>query len=258
MSGFLDWRLASAEALKLRKRRGLMVWSAFLTSGVVVIVYVVLAILHSANPAHHGPAGGGGNLLNMVQILGSLGAVAAIMIGATAGSQDISSQVFRELVVTGRSRYQLFIARLRGAVLVFVPLIAASFGLAVLGALVFAGSKPLSSGATIGHAAAWLAADVLVNLTMAVGLGSVLSARITISVLIAWNAIVAPLVSSISLLGSARKGFTTVAISHFDPAIGGDRNPAVPVSTATALLVLLCYAVVFLGLGAWWTQRRDA
>jgi hypothetical protein len=55
-------RLVRAEVLKLRKRRGLVAITACLTLGAAIVPYTILAILHWANPAHHGPAGGVANL----------------------------------------------------------------------------------------------------------------------------------------------------------------------------------------------------
>ena len=51
-------RMIRAEALKLRRRRGLMIWSLILTIGVIATVETVLVVLHAVNPAHHGSAGG--------------------------------------------------------------------------------------------------------------------------------------------------------------------------------------------------------
>ena len=73
-------RLVKAEILKLRKRRGLMVWSALLTVGAVVIAYTVMLALHAANPAHHGPAGGARNLENVLWLVATLGGIAAVTV----------------------------------------------------------------------------------------------------------------------------------------------------------------------------------
>ena len=51
-------RLLNAELLKLRKRRGLVLSTLLLTVAPMMVAYTVLAVLHAANPAHHGPAGG--------------------------------------------------------------------------------------------------------------------------------------------------------------------------------------------------------
>jgi len=57
-------RLVAAEILKLRRRRGLMIWSLLLALGPTIVAYVVLLALHAANPDKHGPAGTIDNLQN--------------------------------------------------------------------------------------------------------------------------------------------------------------------------------------------------
>ncbi len=111
----MNTRLISAEILKLRKRRGLMIACGLMTVGLIVVVNVVLVVLHAVNPDHHGPAGGFENLGGAAGALSLLGSVAAVLIGATAGAGDLNAGVFRELVVTGRSRLTLFLVRIRAA-----------------------------------------------------------------------------------------------------------------------------------------------
>ena len=60
------------------------------------------------------PAGGIDNFSGSIELLTQIGVVAAILIGATVGAGDRGAGVFRELVVTGRSRLALFAARLPG------------------------------------------------------------------------------------------------------------------------------------------------
>src|SRR5438477_829059 len=93
-------RLVRAEVLKLRKRRGLVAITACLTLGAAIVPYTILAILHWANPVHHGPAGGVTNLGHGLLVLSMLGSVAAIIVGATVGAGDLAAGIFRELVVT--------------------------------------------------------------------------------------------------------------------------------------------------------------
>ena len=108
-------RLVGAEVLKLVRRRGLMAWTLLLTVGVITVVEIVLIVLHAVNAAHHGPAGGPSNFRGAAESLALLGTLTAVLIGATAGSQDVGNGVFRDLVVTGRKRATLFNVRLPGA-----------------------------------------------------------------------------------------------------------------------------------------------
>ena len=156
-------RLVNAEVLKIVRRRGLMVWSLLLTAGAVLIAEVVLLVLHAVNSAKHGPAGGVTNMSHYLDVLFGLGTVAAIMIGATAGSQDVSNGVFRDLVVTGRKRSTLFNVRVPGVLLVLLPMLAIGFALAVGGAFVFAGDLAQPTGSVILKYAEYGLAAAIIN-----------------------------------------------------------------------------------------------
>ena len=96
----MSWRMIKAEWLKLRKRRGLFWWSLGLSVGVVALIFGVIEVLHLANPAQHGPAGGLTGVTRGLIGLYSAGGVAAILVGSFAGTADVSSGVFRDLVAT--------------------------------------------------------------------------------------------------------------------------------------------------------------
>ncbi|HZU20378.1 MAG TPA: hypothetical protein VE982_04075 [Gaiellaceae bacterium] len=249
-------RLVRAEVLKIAKRRGTMIWCAILTVGAVLVAIVVLLALHAANPAHHGPAGGAQNFKNLMFVLTGLGGVAAILIGSAAGTQDVQAGVFRDLVVTGRPRTTLFAVRYPGAILTFLPLLAIGFALVTAASYLFAGSRPEPTGAEVGRFAAYAVAAMLVNIAIAIGLAAFASSRVVVGVLIAWNAIVAQLLASISALGGARRAIDVEAAEHFLPAHVD--NSRVAMSLGTALIVLVAWIGVFLAAGRWWTQRRDA
>lgn len=249
-------RLVRAEVLKIARRRGLMIWTLILTIGAVLVSEIILVALHAANPDHHGPAGGETNFTNYVSVLILLGTVASIMIGATAGSQDVSNGVFRDLVVTGRKRATLFNVRIPGVLLVFLPMMLIGFALALGGSLAFAASLPHPSASVVGGYAAYALAFTGINVILAVGLAAFVSSRIVVGVLIAWNVIVAPLLTQINSLGSARKALDTVAAHSFAPS--RFEHQQVTMSAAGAIVVLLIWAVAFSSAGRWWTNRRDA
>jgi hypothetical protein len=250
-------RLIGAEVLKLVRRRGLMAWSLLLTVGTVLIAEIVLVVLHAVNPDHHGPAGGASNLENTVFLASGLGTIAAILIGATAGTQDVSNGVFRDLVVTGRKRSTLFNVRVPGALAVFLPILALALGLAIACSFVFAGELPNPSGSTIAKYVEYSVVITVVNIVIAVGLAAFASSRVVVGVLIAWNAIVSHLLLQISSLGGARKFIDVAAAEHFLPATNGG-DVRIAMSSGAALLVLLGWALVFSRGGSWWTSRRDA
>ena len=250
-------RLIGAEVLKLVRRRGLMAWSLILTVGSVLVAEIVLVVLHAVNPDHHGPAGGATNLDHTIFLAAGLGTVAAILIGATAGTQDVSNGVFRDLVVTGRKRSTLFNVRVPGALAVFMPILALGLGLSIACSFVFAGSLPNPSGSLIAKYVEYSVAITAINVIVAVGLAAFASSRVVVGVLIAWNAIVSHLLLQIGILGGVRKLIDVAAAEHFLPVTNGN-DTRIAMSSVTALLVLLGWALVFTRAGRWWTTRRDA
>ena len=247
--------LIRAEALKLVRRRGLMAWSLVLTVGAPLVAEVVLIALHTVNPAKHGPAGGATNLEHLVFLLTGLGNAAAIILAATAGSQDVSNGVFRDLVVTGRSRSTLFNVRVPGTALVYYPMLATGFAIAIGGAFLLAGREPLPAWHDVGLDLLYAFCITFVDLVAAIGLAAFVSSRVVVGVLIAWNAIVSHLLLAIGSLGGARKAIDVAAAEHFAPSHLVDGR--VTMSGATAVIVLAVWIAVFLRAGRFWTVRSD-
>jgi hypothetical protein len=248
-------RLISAEWLKIVRRRGTMIWCAVLTIGSVLVANIVLVALHAANATKHGPAGGFENFRHVSLLLGGLGGVAAILVGTAAGSQDATSGVLRELVVTGRPRRTLFRVRYPGALAAFLPLLAIGFGLTLVCAFVFAGDLPKPTGSMIGRYAAYLGVTATLNIGLAIGMAAFAPSRVVVGVLIAWNAIVSHLLISIGSLGGARKFIDEAAAQRLLPA--RDQDVHIAMSNLTAVLVIVGWIAVFQRAGQWWTERRD-
>jgi hypothetical protein len=248
-------RLVRAEVLKLVRRRGLMIWCLLITIGVVAIVETVLVVLHAVNSAHHGPAGGPSNFRGAAETVALFGTLTAVLIGATAGSQDVGNGVFRDLVVTGRPRSTLFNVRLPGAILVWLPMMLTGFVVVTVASFVFAGDLPNPSGHDVVRELEYALAIGIVNLFIAVGLAAFVSSRIVIGVLIVWNSVVSHILISFHFLGGARKLLDVAAAEHFQPNQSSDQ---VAMSTAAALVILVVWAAVFARIGRFWTNRRDA
>lgn len=255
-------RLVRAEVLKLRKRRGLVAITACLTVGAALVTYGILAILHWANPAHHGPAGGVTNLGHGLFVLALLGSVAAVIVGATAGAGDLSAGIFRELVVTGRSRFALFRARIPGGLAFLLAFVAVAYALAAVAAVVFAGSLPAPSIGVLVSAGAWLVLSCAFWFALALSVASLVGSRsMTIGGMLAFRLAVAPLLLSIGPLGAAREAVPLAALERIAPhAVRGFTQQAtrIPMSISVAELVLLAWAAAALALGAWRTMTRDA
>ena len=71
------------------------------------------------------------------------GFIVAATLGATAGSADLTDGMFRHLVVTGRSRLALYLARIPAGLAIIVPLVAVGFTI-VCAVCVFAAPTRLS------------------------------------------------------------------------------------------------------------------
>ena len=257
------WRLVSAEFLKARKRRGLVVLAAMLTAGAIVVAGVVLALLHAQDPAKYGPAGGLANLANAAYILSMLGTVAASLVGATMGAGDLQAGVFRDLVATGRSRLALFSARIPGGLALLWPLVAVAWLIAALGSVLLAGSDPQPGLTLMAQGGAWALLATAVAYLMALGLASLSASRAaTVGILLAWQFAVTPLALAVSKLGVLREGLLTAALDRVLPAglLPGARPDPVSatISITVAVAVIAAWAIIPLAAGAWRTRTRDA
>jgi hypothetical protein len=252
-------RLVSAELLKLRKRRGLVISTLALAIVPMIIGYTVLLSIHAANPGKHGPAGGLENLSGSMDILVQLSIVAAILVGATLGAGDLGSGVFRELVVTGRSRLALFAARIPAGLGLVLPIVGAGFAVTATGSTVFAGSLAAPSATLLAESAAWLGLVTALSLVLALGVSSLVGSRgTTIGIVIGWQIVAAPVLLQIKALGFLREGLLGAATERLQPAALFNGGPTVPMSLSAAALVVLVWTVVPLAAGAWRTARRDA
>lgn len=252
-------RLVSAEFLKLRKRRGLVVSVLVLTVLPMIVAYVVLAVLHATDPATHGATGGSENFTGSMEVLTQLSAVAAILVGATLGAGDLAAGVFRELVVTGRSRFALFAARVPAGLGLLVLLVGAAFAITATAATVLAGSSEAPSGSLLAHSAGWLALVTAPSFALALGVSSLFGSRGTsIGILLGWQLVAMPLLGQFGALGALREGLVDAATHRLAPAALVEGSVAVPMSLGAAVVVLFAWMALPLAAGAWRTRTRDA
>jgi hypothetical protein len=113
---------------ELRKRRGLMIALIAVNIGIPTIVLAVRLLSHAIAPRSHGPAGGYDIFTQLVaSLMYVLGFIVAATLGCTAGSDDLAEGMFRHLVVTGRSRLALYLARIPAGLGIVVPMVAVGF-----------------------------------------------------------------------------------------------------------------------------------
>ena len=249
--------MIAAEVLKLRRNRSLMALALVLTLGIVLVFFGYNAIEHASNPSKYGPAGGTHHFSRALGVLGLyFGALAAILIGGEAGTADISSGVFRDLVATGRSRLALFGVRAPAALIVTLAFTMAAFVVALAATFVFAGSLPTPSLSVVLQSAGWLVLANAVLVTLAVAVGSITGSRaLTLTAVIGWFTIATQLLLNISSLGSARDALATPALGQLMPV---ESPVSLAMGTGVAVAVVAAWAVVPAVLGAWRTVRQDA
>ncbi len=264
MSATIAVQMFGADLLKLRKKRSTLIWALVLAILPVIVFFTVGAIQHASTPSEHGPAGGVENFHTGLRLLGGLffGPLVAILVGVEAGTGDVSAGVFRDLVVTGRSRLALFASRIPAALVVCWSVILSGYALILLGTFVFAGNLATPDGTLILNSLGFLLLATGVLCVVAMGFASLVGSKpASIIALIAWQLVAGALIASISSLGSGRDFVLSQALSHFSPLSlddGGRHGTIVTMSGGTALLVVILWVVVFLGLGAWRTRTMDA
>ncbi len=120
--------MVATRLMELRKRRGLMIALVAVNIGIPVLILAVRLIGHAVVPKSFGPAGGysifTGLVLGLMYVFGF---IVAVVVGCTAGSDDLSDGMFRHLVITGRSRLALYLARIPAGLAVVISMVAIGY-----------------------------------------------------------------------------------------------------------------------------------
>jgi ABC-type transport system involved in multi-copper enzyme maturation permease subunit len=255
-------RLVAADLLKLRKRRGLVVVVSLLTLGAVTLSYAITELLHVSAPAKHGPAGGIANLGHGTFVVAALGSVAAALVGSAAGAGDLDAGVYRDLVVTGRSRVSLYLSRIPSGLAFLLPFVAAAYALAVVAATVFAGGLPQPGMRLMVLGGLWALLEVTFYFLLSLAIACLVGSRsYTIGIVLAFRLAITPLLAAISGLGVVRELVPGVALQDLQPAGFGDairQGPHVGMSVGAIAAVLVVWTLLALVLGAFRDTTRDA
>jgi hypothetical protein len=253
-------RLVNAEFLKLYRRTGILA-----ALGITVVPALIMLVVTG-----EGEPGKGGmrSFADQFGVVAVLSLVSGILVGATLGTADVTSGVFRDLVVTGRSRLDLYAARVpAGLVLV---LVAAALGFAVVVAIAFisAGTLPptLERHGTVApetgllvKAGLWLALTTAVGFGLSFGVASVVgSPGGAIAILLGLWLVVTPLVQS---FGDDGWLMDVLVISGLDRVMPAGMSPGERVelvSLPVGIAVLVAWTTIPLLSGAWRTLTRDA
>jgi hypothetical protein len=120
--------MIATRVMELRKRRGLMIALIVMNIGFPALFLLIRLLAHAFSPYANPPAGG--DMIFTVLVAGFLpifGFIVATTAGCTAGSRDLTEGMFRHLVVTGRSRLALYLARIPAGLAIVVPLVAIGY-----------------------------------------------------------------------------------------------------------------------------------
>ena len=123
------WPLITTKNLEIRKRRGLMITMVVLIIVPTVLFYGLRLLFHAVDPHGYGLAGSPQFFSQATNLIEEFGFIAAAALGAAAGTTDLSDGMFRHLVITGRSRLALYLARIPAGLAITVPLVALAFGM---------------------------------------------------------------------------------------------------------------------------------
>jgi hypothetical protein len=121
------WDLIATKHLELRKRRGLMITVAVMIIAPTVLILGLRLAFHLFDPAHYGPAGDPTTFDGIANLTAEFGFIVAAVVGAAAATTDLNDGVFRYLVITGRSRLALYLARIPAGLAILVSALAIAF-----------------------------------------------------------------------------------------------------------------------------------
>jgi hypothetical protein len=120
--------MIATRVMELRKRRGLMIALIAVNIGLPAVFLLIRLLGHAFAPYANPPAGGDQIFVVLAAgFLPTFDFIVAITVGCTAGSRDLTEGMFRHLVVTGRSRLALYLARIPAGLAIVVPLVAIGY-----------------------------------------------------------------------------------------------------------------------------------
>jgi hypothetical protein len=268
--------LIGAKLLELRKRSVLIAVAVAFTVGLPVIFFGIRLIYHLADPARYAPAGAPNAFATAGILMDEFGFIVAVALGATAGTADLTDGMFRHLVITGRSRLALYLARVPAGLAILLPLAAAGFTIACLVTAFLnsphaPGAIPPSPGA-MARAGLWLELDLVIGFTVAVGLGSLMGQRTVPVILLAvLDLIITPPLDThvLPYFLDGQRLVVGVAMDQLKPAalaggtrIGPGSGPAgaqiPPMPTWAMITVIASWIIGWSAIGAWKMATRDA
>ncbi len=260
--------------------------TAWLTIGPTVLVLGIRLIFHLADPASYGPPGTPSVFSALSNLMAEFGFLSAAALGAAAGTTDLTEGVFRNLVITGRSRLALYLARIPAGLAILLPLVAVAF--TVLCLVTSLAGTPQPTPVSVGGAnpavnemvriGLWLELEVGIGFMVGLGLGSLTGQRtLSTIVLIGLEIIVTPVLAATAIpyLLDGQRLVVGIAMDQLRPAAlasasGGHGGPGrvlfggrgalgiPPMPTWAMIAVIVGWIVGWSVIGAWRMVTRDA
>jgi hypothetical protein len=270
------WPLISARFLELRKRRVLTGLTAAFTIGLPVIFYGIRLAYHLSDPARYAPAGAPNAFATACTLMDEFGFIIAVALGATAGTADLTDGMFRHLVITGRSRLALYLARIPAGLSILLPLAAVGVTVACLVSAFLGSPVPAHavapSAGSMAEVGLWLELDLTIAFTVGLGLGSLLGQRtVPVILLVLLEIIITPALADHALphIINGERLVVGVAMDQLKPAAlaggstvgpgGGPRGLHLPPMPTWAMIVVIAgWIIAWSAIGAWKMTTRDA
>lgn len=233
-------------------RRGSFIGSAATALAAVLITIVIVYIVHERNSVDFASAGGKPLLDATTAVLVLLGVVISIVLGALAGSYDVSQGTMRYLLLAGPSRWSIYASRAIAVLLASWLVLIPALVIALIACFVLpTASQDTMSAANVGSSI-WnilLLSGTYALISM--GIGSLLRSNgAAIAIALVINIGVTPL---LGLLSSWNETLGDLALPPVLGRLGGS-DTSLPL--AVAAVAFLVWMAIFLGAG-WWRVSRD-
>ncbi|HYK66714.1 MAG TPA: hypothetical protein VEV45_02125, partial [Streptosporangiaceae bacterium] len=188
---------------------------------------------------------------------------------------DLTDGMFRHLVITGRSRLALYLARIPAGLSLLLSLAAAGFTVTALATAFLGGQQPARIVAALPgdlfRSGLWFELYLVIGFTVGLGLGSLVGQRtVPVVLLTVWQIIITPALATHVLphLMNAQRLAVGVAMYQLKPAVlaggvivspnGGEQLALPPMPTWAIAAVITGWIIGWLAIGAWKMATRDA
>jgi hypothetical protein len=265
-----------AKVLELRKRRALMIVTVAFTVALPIVFYAIRLLYHVGDPARYAPAGAPNAFATAGTLMDEFGFIAAAALGATAGTADLTDGMFRHLVITGRSRLALYLARIPAGLSILLSLAAVGFTVSCLVTGFLNDPHPASvvipSAKAMADAGLWLELDLVIGFTVGLGLGSLMGQRtVPVILLTALDIIITPALAGhvLPFFLDGQRLLVGVAMDQLKPAAlaggirvgpgGGSGALGIPPMPTWAMItVIVGWIAGWSAIGAYRMVTRDA